>query len=159
MRKKELALPVGIILLVAGFYFYLYRDSFRKPHIQISHTIRPDSSALLRESADGADHGPDNVVNFGLAQPYQLTAIKVVPVAELETNKYAHPVWELVADSNSVPVNAFSYGSPIPGMHPPEKDASAGPLDANVPYRLVVEAGSTKGQHDFTIPEDTRAAP
>ena len=129
MSKKDFTLAAVIILLVAGFYFYLYRDSFRKPHIQISHTIRPDSAALLRASEEDSRSDPAYVVNFGLSQPCKLTSLKVVPLAELETNKYAPPVWELVSDSNSIPINGFSYGCPIPG-------ASAFPVRIRQPPAL-----------------------
>jgi hypothetical protein len=38
-----------------------------------------------------------------------LTNVKVVVVTELATNQYAHPLWHLISDSNSIPVKGFNY--------------------------------------------------
>jgi len=73
-------------------------------------------------------------------------------VFEIETNKFPQPIWYLVSDSNSVPIKEFTYGMRIPGMHPAFKDIHADPLEPGVKYRLLVEAGKEKIQHDF-IPE------
>ena len=81
-----------------------------------------------------------HLINFGMSGDFKLTSVKVVPLAELETNKFAHPVWELVSDSNSVPTRAFTYGHRIKGMHPAVKGATADPLTPNTTYRLLVEA-------------------
>ena len=54
-----------------------------------------------------------------------------------------------MSDSNSVPTKDFAYGAPIKGMHPAVKEATADPLEAGVPYRLVIEAGAVKVEHDF----------
>ena len=89
-------------------------------------------------------------VKFTLSRRYQLTSIKVVSVTALESNKYASPVWELKSDSNSVPIEFFNYGQGIRGMKPAIKGARAEPLDHGAKYRLFVQAGSLKAQHDFT---------
>jgi hypothetical protein len=39
----------------------------------------------------------------------------------------------------------------VPGMRPALKGVTAEPLDPRQTYRLLVEAGSMKGQHDFTL--------
>ena len=153
MTKKNFILLTTAFLAVAAIYFYLYKDSFGKHDIQISLTIRPKPSALARKSANTGDEDTMNI-NFGMDNQYKLTSVKVVPLNELKTNQYAHPVWELTSDSNSAPTRAFSYGHHIHGMHPPVKGATADPLSANVPYRLEIEAGPQKGHHDFTISED-----
>src|SRR5262249_25589524 len=151
MTKKNVFLMAAVIVLIVAAYYYMYSDWFTRPIIQISHSIRPRPAALMRgQGGDEAING----LNFGLGNEYRLTRVKVVSVPELNTNKYAHPVWELDSDSNSAPTQAFSYGSHTRGMHPPVKGAQAGPLEVNVPYRLIVEAGKLKGQHDFTITED-----
>src|SRR5580692_6431858 len=103
MSKKNIIVLAVTFLAVAGFYFYLYRDSFRKENIQISHTIRPKARALTHPAAGGGEDDPINIITFRLSHDYRLTCIKVIPVPELETNQYAHPVWELLSDSNSVP--------------------------------------------------------
>jgi hypothetical protein len=158
MSKKNIIVLAVTFLAVAGFYFYLYRDSFRKENIQISHTIRPKARALTHPAANASEDDPINIITFRLGHDYRLTCIKVIPVPELETNQYAHPVWELLSDSNSVPLQAFTYGKGIRGMHPTVKGAQPSALALNTPYRLFVEAGSIKGQHDFTVTEENRLA-
>jgi hypothetical protein len=153
MTKKNLILLSVTFLAVVGIYLYLYKDSFRKADIHISLTIRPKPSALTRKSANTSDEDTMNL-NFGMDQKYKLTSVKVIPLNELETNKYAHPIWELTSDSNSVPTQAFFYGGHIHGMHPAVKGATPDPLSPNVPYRLEIEAGPQKGHHDFKISED-----
>ncbi len=153
MTKKNVFVLAAAFLAVAVFYFYMYKDSFRKPDIQISLSIRPKRSALAQKAADALDADSMNL-NFGMDQKYKLTSVKVIPLNELKTNKFAHPIWELTSDSNSVPTQGFSYGSHIRGMHAPVKGATPDPLVANVPYCLFIEAGSKKGHHDFTLSED-----
>ncbi|HZQ46168.1 MAG TPA: hypothetical protein VFC07_04090 [Verrucomicrobiae bacterium] len=158
MTKKNFILLSVTFLAVAGFYLYMYRDSFRKPVIQISLTIRPNRAALARKTADSPDADSVNL-NFGMDHEYKLTSVRVVPLNEMKTNKYAHAIWELTSDSNSAPTQVFSYGHRIHGMHPSIKGATADPLTPNVPYRLLIEAGPIKGQHDFTISEDEHLLP
>lgn len=90
-------------------------------------------------------------VNFDLGYAYRLTSLKVVSVSALESNKYALASWELKSDSNSVPIKMFSYGERIRGMKPIVSNATPEPLTPGATYRLLVEAGSQKAQHDFTI--------
>ncbi len=78
--------------------------------------------------------------------------MKVVPVDEFETNKYVHPIWNLFAETNSVPTKGIIYGYSISGMKPVLPKGKAEPLQPNIKYRLLVEAGKRKGQADFQIP-------
>ena len=150
MSKKNVITLTVSILAVAAFYFYLYKDSFRKPAIQISHTMRPHARDLVRE-AGTQDDNLSKIIIFALERDYKLTSVKVISAPEL-TNKYPHPVWELVSDSNSLPTRTFQYGGHIGGMHPPIQGQRPGALDTNVTYRLFVEAsGPIKGEHDFSI--------
>jgi hypothetical protein len=158
MSKKNIITLAVTFLVVAGFYLYLFSDSFRKPVIQISHTIRPKAWAFTHPTPNSAESDAINAITFRLEHSYKLTSLKVIAVPELETNKFAHPVWELDTDSNSMPVQAFSYGGRIRGMHPPVKGQTATPLTPNVEYRLFVEAGPLKGEHDFTVTEASRLA-
>jgi len=153
MTKKNFIVLAAAFLAVAVFYLYMYKDSFRKPDIQISLTIRPKPSALAHKTTDVPDADSVNL-SFGMDNKYKLTSVKVVPLSEWKTNQNAHPIWELVSDSNSAPIQAFSYGHHIHGMHPSVKGAVPDALAPNVPYLLLIEAGSKKGQHDFTISED-----
>src|ERR1700722_16508935 len=117
MTKKNFIVLSAAFLAVAVFYLYMYKDSFRKADIQISLTIRPKASALAHKTMDLGDADSVNL-NFGMDHEYKLTSVKVIPVTALETNKYPHPTWELISDSNSVPTHTFSYGHRIHGMHP-----------------------------------------
>ena len=158
MTKKNVFVLTIAFLAVIGFYLYLFKDSFRKPNIQISHTIRLNTAYIRRPPKDATAEDFPHLINFGLNGDYKLTSVKVVPVAALETNRFALPLWELVSDSNSVPTRAFTYGLKIKGMHPAVKGATADPLVPNVAYRLLVESKSLKGQHDFTVTEENHLA-
>jgi len=158
MTKKNVIVLTVTLLAVIGFYLYLFRDSFHKPVIQISHTIRLNPSYVRHPPPGTTAEELPHLINFGLNGDFKLTSVKVVPVAELETNKFAHPVWELVSDSNSIPTRAFTYGRKIRGMHPAVQNAIADPLVPNVIYRLLVETRSLKGQHDFTVTEENHLA-
>ena len=78
-----------------------------------------------------------------------LTPTKVVAVRDVETNKYPHALWHLATESNSVPIRDFMYGMAIKGLHPALKGAQPEPLEPGVKYRLYVEAGSFRTEHDF----------
>jgi hypothetical protein len=158
MSKKNFIILSVALAAVVALYFYLYKDSFSRATIQISHTIRPRGSFFTRRAQNAPADADMNLVMFRLEHAHKLTCIKVIPIPELETNKYAHPIWDIVSDSNSVPVQAFSYGTRIRGMHPTVKGATPDPLLPNVPYRLFVEAGPIKGEHDFTITEANHLA-
>jgi hypothetical protein len=153
MTKKNVIVLAITLVAVIGFYLYLFRDSSAPKIIHISHTIRLNPAYLRHPPAGSPDDVP-RLINFVLNGALKLTSVKVVPAAEFETNKYAHPLWELVSDSNSVPTRTFTYGLHIKGMHPSVKGATPDPLVPNVPYRLLVETKSIKGQHDFTVTED-----
>jgi hypothetical protein len=143
MNKKNFFL-VAIVLVLAGFYVIHFTDWFRPKTIQISHTSRSMRS--------GGQNGPaNNLVFFGLAGDYSLTDVKVVPLAALQTNKLAQPVWHLVSDEGSDDVNQFFYGERIHGMDPAVSGAQPEPLQSGVMYRLFITAGKVRGQHDFQL--------
>jgi hypothetical protein len=151
MSLKNFITVTAALCAVASVYLYQYKDYFRRAHIQIAHTFRP--MGLARVPQPGAPP-PLNSVFFRLDRAYRLTSVRIVPIAALETNKFAHPIWELASASNSVPLQAFAYGMGIRGMQPINKGEKAEPLTTNVPYRLFVEAGKIEGEHDFTITEE-----
>ena len=150
MAKKQWMLTLVFVLL-AGIYVYFFTDWFRSQPIRISHVARPE---LTRRIGARVKAGNQNtaIVTFGLDARYQLTEIKVVCLAEWETNHFALPLWHLISDSNSVPIKMFPYGVAIRGMKPAIAGSWPQPLEPNVTYRLFVSAGSHKGQHDFTPP-------
>ena len=104
---------------------YLNKDWFVSDSIQISHRSLTPRDGLERR---GAAVPLANPVVFLANRHLKLTSVRVVPVSELATNKYAHPVWELNSQSNSVPVDEFVYGHRIPGMKPSVKGGTADPL-------------------------------
>lgn len=131
MNKKSWFLILVAVALGVCYVIY-FTDWFRPKLIHVSYTKRTGH------------------IQFALGQPYELTSVKVVSVSALQSNKYALPVWELKSDSNSVPIKMFSYGQYIRGMKPAAEHARAEPLEPGTIYRLFVEAGGRKAQHDFT---------
>jgi hypothetical protein len=145
-RKYWILLAVAVLL--GGFSLYLNTDWFEKDNIQIVHRSRPPRGRFFgRKRAEDAAINP---IVFQFDRKLKLTELKVIPLNELRTNKYAHPIWHLVTESNSVPVKEMFYGIPIKGMHPAVKNATPDPLEPDVPYRLLIEAGPQKAEHDFT---------
>ncbi len=138
---------IALLLVLGGFSLYLNKDWFAKDNIQIYHRSRPAGLGLFRRKRPEA--AAVNPLVFGFDRKLKLTSIQVIPLSELQTNKYAHPIWHLVSDSNSVPTKAFAYGMPIRGMRPAIKEATPDPLEPGVRYRLLVEAGPIKLEHDF----------
>ena len=131
MNKKSWIL-IAVLVALGAFYVVYFSNWFKPKVILISHDQR-------------FGH-----INFSLGSPYRLTAVKVISVTALESNKYALPVWELKSDSNSAPTKIFSYGGRIQGMKPIVSNARPDPLQPGNAYRLFVEAGPIKAQHDFT---------
>jgi len=152
---RKIWLLVTFAVLLGGLSLYLNRDWFAKDNIQISHRSRPSRLVLLRRKRGTDDSLVDPIVFF-FDRKLKLTCLKVIPVSAIETNKYPHPIWHLVSESNSVAIKDFSYGTPIQGMHPAVKGAIPDPLEPGVPYRLEIEAGPLKAEHDFTPSERTQ---
>ena len=147
MTRKNWTL-IALAVVLGGFSLYLNRDWFAGEVIQIHHRSRPARAGFLRRSRPQAKLATDPVF-FAFDRKLKLTSLKVIPVSEIETNKYPHPIWHLVSDSNSVPVEEWSYALPIRGMRPAVKGATPDPLQPGVKYRLVLETGKRKTEHDF----------
>ncbi|MGA2246029.1 MAG: hypothetical protein ABSH48_13600 [Verrucomicrobiota bacterium] len=143
MTKKNLLL-IFLALGLGVVYVIWFSDWLRSTPLRISHTTRN----LERFEARGnALPG----LRFRCNPPIRFTELKVVPLAVYETNKDVPAVWHLVSDSRSEPVDEFSYGFDIPGMHPAIKGLHAEPLETNVTYRMFITAGRAKGEHDFEL--------
>ena len=145
MTKKTWML-IGLALTLAVVYAVFFAHWFKPGTINIYHVTRPSGYAMQTRR-----NGPAPLITFNLQGDYNLTEIKAVPLAAWQANPNAQPVWHLVSDSASVPVESFIYGESIRGMKPAVPGAQALPLDPNVTYRLFVAAGKTRGQHDFKI--------
>ena len=137
---------IAVAAVLGGFSLYLNKDWFWGDRIQIYHRFRP----MRVRAGRPADLPAYTAVFFAFSTKLKLTDVKVVPVCELETNKYPHVLWHLLSDSNSLPTKGFLYGSAVPGMRPAMGGVAADPLEPGVKYRLLVEARSKKGEHDFT---------
>jgi len=144
---RKVWMLMGLAVLLGGVSLYLNKDWFGSAPIHIYDRSRPARGFLARRGR--ADNSAINTLVFGFNRPLRLTSVKVVPLSDVATNKYPHPIWELVSESNSVPTTSFGYGFFIRGMHPKVKGAQADPLEPNVPYRLFIEAGALKAEHDF----------
>ena len=148
MTRKNWIL-VALAVLLGAFSLYLNKDWFGKDTIQIFSRSRP-ARAFPGGGRRRAEPAPAvNPITFGFTRSLKLTSLKVIPVSDIETNKYPHPIWHLVSESNSVPVRELMYGAPIQGMHPAIKGAAPYPLDPGVKYRLFVESADFKGEHEF----------
>jgi hypothetical protein len=140
---------LGLTVMLGGLSLYLNKDWFARDSIQLMHRTRPARGAFRRSRSDNPLIDP---ISFWFDRKVKLTSLKVVPVFELETNRIPQAIWDLISDSNSVPIKEFTYGMGIPGMRPVLKGADPDPLLPGVKYRLLVEAGKQKVAHDF-IPE------
>ena len=113
--------------------------------------IAPARRARASSAATGAQPASaTDPIFFAFDRKLKLTSLKVIPVSEIETNKYPHPIWHLVSKSNSVPDRGLVLRHAYPqACGPPCKGATPDPLEPGVPYRLLIEAGKLKAEHDF----------
>jgi hypothetical protein len=144
MSKKTVAM-IGIAVVLGGIYLVWFADFFSKPVVEIAPRVRMSS---------GRRGGPPEVqVTFSFSAKCQLNEVKVVSVADAETNKYPHALWHMISDSNSIPVKGMVYGDWIKGMKPKIPKGKAEPLEPKTKYRLVIatrdEVVSTA---DFQVP-------
>ena len=143
MAKKPW-LPIALLVVIGGLFIYLNRDWFQPRPNQISHR-------LYRFAGRFGGGDTATPVMFEFDRRLKLTSIKIVALADCLTNKYPHPLWQMISSSNSVPTKGFVYGLDVPGMRSAVNGATADPLDPRQTYKLLLEAGSVKAQHDFTL--------
>lgn len=148
---RKIWLLIALAALLGAGSLYLNRDWFAGDSIHIYHRSRPPRARRARP-----DNSATDPVVFYLDRKLKLTSLKVVPLSDIETNKFPQPIWHLISDSNSVPVKEFAYGVPLQGMRPALKGTAPEPLEPGVNYRLFLEAGSQKIQHDFAPIARTR---
>lgn len=142
MSKKTISL-ILLVVVLGVVYLYYFTDFFVKPVIQISARQRVDRTSR--------DNDAPVSVSFAFDSKCKLTEIKVVPVAELETNKYPHAVWHLISDKSSAATKGIVYGESIKGMKPKTPRTRPEPLAPQVKYRLTIQAGDRKGEVDFEL--------
>ena len=144
MTRKTLLLILALVAL-AGFSFYLNKDRFRSEGIQIGERWVAPRPGMQRRG----QKADSRVLLFLLDRKAALTSVKVIPLADIQTNKYPHAIWSLTTESNSIPVKEFFYGVTLRGMKPAVKGAIATPLDPNPQSRLFLETESQKLTYDF----------
>lgn len=135
-----------MLLLVGlgGIYLIYFTDLFRTQQLQIS--ARPRIERARRGSAEVVS------VSFSFEQKRAIKELKVVSVADIETNKYPHALWNLIAETNSVPLKGLTYGEIPMGMKSKVPKVRAATLQPQTKYRLLVEAEGIQGQVDFEVP-------
>ncbi len=143
MTKKPVLL-VTLVAIIGAACLYMNRDWFAERPIQISHRFHAFGGRF--DAAGGV--AP---IMFEFNQKLKLTSIKVISVTEAMTNKFPHALWQMVSDSNSVPTRGFLYGMNVPGMRAAYKGVLAEPLDLEQKYRLIIQAGTAKAEHDFDL--------
>lgn len=142
MTKKDICL-VALLVVLATVYVCLFTNWFKPKTIKIGYTARQLRYYRTRKDL------PD--VLFLMEGTFRLTDVKVVPLASFQADPHTVPLWHLISDSNSIPVQRFAYGQHIRGMKAALRGAQAQELETNVTYRLFVSAGNTKGYDDFEI--------
>jgi hypothetical protein len=148
MSKPKIIFSLLLVLGLGALSLYLNRDWFAANTIQISHRVSP----WLDNKRPGARGGKlGQPVAFTLSGYYRLTSVNVVLAEDIATNKYAHSIWSLVTESNSVPTASFVYGGFIRGMHPAVKGVRADPLERGITYRLLLTTKDQAAQHDFSL--------
>jgi len=150
---------MGLVLVLGGVYAVCFGNWFRPKVMHIEHSARSLRDAY---GPGGQRVGPTDKpqlgnVTFAFHRNYQLTSVKVVLAEEARTNKYAHPLWHLVSADGSKPVDGLCYGVPVPGMQPASVVQEVESLKPGVEYRLLVEASSSRAEHDFTLPGTRKA--
>jgi hypothetical protein len=153
MSRKEWAL-VALVLVLGGLWVVFFSGWFRPKIIRIEYSVRSAREAWgpggRRVPAPGKEGLGD--VSFTLHRNYKLTSVEVALAADIKTNKYAHALWHLVAEHGSQPVDSLAYGLPVTGMTADPAGVEPESLVPGGAYRLLVEAGSWKGERDFEIP-------
>jgi hypothetical protein len=139
---------IALAVVLGGLSLYLNKDRFADEVIQIHHRSRPDRGGYFRRWRRPVVTATDPVY-FAFDRKLKLTSLKVIPVSDIETNKYPHPIWHLVSNSNSVPITDFAYGDYIPGLRPAVPGATPDPLEPGVKYRLLIESREGKAEEDF----------
>ncbi len=150
MAKKQWVL-LAVFVMLAAVYICAFTDWGRHPAIQISHAASSNPRGAIGPLVKAGSVNTA-IVAFNLDRPYRLTEVKVVRLADWQTNNFTLPLWHLISDSNSVPTKRFFYGMGIRGMKPIAAKVRPEPLETNVTYRLFLTAGNVKGWHDFSPP-------
>ena len=144
MTKKGLILSI-LAAFMAATYVTFFTDWFEAKSIQIIASLRGKRPSTVERW----DTTQVKLVPFKLDSKYKLTSLKVVMAEDWATNQYPVPLWEMVAEDGSEPVDTIIYGQKVKGMKPKLSDQFPEPLEADIHYLLLLEAGRIKGQTNF----------
>jgi hypothetical protein len=142
MLKKNTILVIVLLVLVVC-YAYFFTDWFKPRTIKIFYTTRQLEHYRSRHDLP--------YILFVMEGRYRLTELKVVPLADFQSNSMTPPLWHLVSPSNSIPIKVFEYGQHIHGMKPVIEGEDPQDLQTNLDYLLIVAAGNAKGSVDFKL--------
>jgi hypothetical protein len=107
---------------------------------------RPPSTMPSVSSLAYATAGAVANVTFSMDDKFELTKLRVEDLpADGSKPKI---MWQLTGKSPLLSV--FLYGRDLEGMKPVAQGVLAEPLEAGVPYRIIVEAGRRRGTNCFT---------
>jgi hypothetical protein len=149
MSQKEYFL-IGLAVVLGGLYAIFFVHWSQPRTVAIEHTLRP-SREMGGSRGAVISHGA--TVCFKLPDgKTRINSLRVVSVAELQTNKYPHALWHLVSKNGSKPTDGFAYGFPLAGMTPDLPGSRPEELQPGVTYRLLIQTPTLKGEHDFTLP-------
>src|SRR5436190_3484892 len=101
--SKKTAILITVALVLGAVSLFLYFDSLPPSKIQIASRIIPA----------GPGH---NTIIFLLDPACPMMRVKVISLAEAETNQHPHALWELIPTGKPVSKTEFLYGENIPGM-------------------------------------------
>jgi hypothetical protein len=144
MTKKQWIL-LALALVLAVVYISYFTNWFKPKSIQISYTER-----FFPSRTPSQTRLPMVLFGFG-GQRYRLSEIEVVPLAAWQTNQATAPLWHLISNSRSFPVETFRYGENLRDMKPAVPGLRPEPLESNIVYRLFVRSGRLKGHCDFQL--------
>ena len=144
MSKNGIFLTV-IAVILGAVYAYCFTNWFRKETMRVMYATRPGRISTIGEPGEE----PVYQVSFGFDRKYKLTSVKVVAAEDLATNKYPAVLWHLTSDSNSVPIKSIDYGKPVKGMKSAVARARPEPLQPEVEYVLLLEAGKVSARTNF----------
>jgi hypothetical protein len=158
MRHWMLAL-VAVALGVA--YAVFFTDWFRHPSFEIVAQVRPsmpsDRAAKRNNLGTLPQSEASMPVSFAFSDKFRINEIKVIEADDSRTNATPQVMWHLISDSASEPTKALIYGQRVKGMKPILPHAQAQPLQPDVTYQMLVQAGRYHGEVNFKTRERAAA--
>ncbi len=133
-----------VALILAASYVAFFTDWFRSEPIRLSCRFFP-----VQRGNPAAGHR----AVFYVVPKQPISSLTVLPSTEAAAPKPTL-LWHMVASSKPVPVEAFDYGEPVPGMKPFVSGIVPGPLVPGGEYIVRVEMGKKRGELKFAVPTE-----